>query len=177
MVWDAAKTVDEVGAISEQLHCNSITVYGSDLTRLTETATAAAERGLRIWLQPRLVDRPQEEILEHLAEVGALAKSMRGQGASVSVIAGSEHLVVTPGIVEGEAYHERLANLFPDVEHNFLVPTGAIDMAAANKRLNEFLGRAVQVVREQFDGPVTYSAPPFGDVDWSPFDLVALTYL
>ncbi|MBY8853185.1 hypothetical protein K7G98_35100, partial [Saccharothrix sp. MB29] len=58
-----------------------------------------------------------------------------------------------------------------------LVPTGTIDMAEANKRLNEFLGSVVRVVREQFGGPVTYSAPPFEDVDWSQFDFIALAYL
>ncbi len=177
VVWDKATMLDEIGAISEQLHCNSITLYGSDLTRLADAATAAAEHGLNVWLQPRLLDRPQQEILDHFAEAARFARSLREQGAGVAVITGAEHLIVTPGIVPGEAYHERLANLFPDVEHNFLVPTGTIDMVGANQRLNEFLDRAVRVVREQFDGPVTYSAPTFEDVDWRRFDLVALTNL
>jgi hypothetical protein len=41
-------------------------------------------------------------------------------------------------------------------------------------RINDFLGRAVEVVRARFNGPVSYaSILPLEGVDWAPFDVIA----
>jgi len=39
--------------------------------------------------------------------------------------------------------------------------------------MNDFLRRAVQVVREHFGGPVSYASLPLEGVDWAPFDVIA----
>jgi len=175
-VWHPSRMREEISLISDQLNCNSVTVYGSDLDRLAATAEAAVERDLHVWLQPRLVDRPQAEILEHLAEAAKLAESLRGQGARIDLTVGAVHLVFTPGIIPGDKYHERMANVYADADHHLLTPTATVDMAAATPRLNEFLDRAATVARGIFSGGVGYSAAPFEDVDWRPFDYIGLMY-
>lgn len=166
----------EVSLISDQLNCNSITIYGSDLDRLAETANAAADRDLHVWLQPRLVDRPQQEVLDHLAEAAKLAESLRKDGAQVSLTVGAVHLVFTPGILSDGPYHERMANIYAEAKHHLLRPTEPVDVASATPRLNEFLGRASALARQNFSGRVAYSAAPFEDVDWRPFDSINLMY-
>jgi hypothetical protein len=175
-VWDTSRMHEEISAISDQLNCNSITIYGSDLGRLAETADAAVERGLHVWLQPRLADRPQQEVLEHLAEGARLAESLRRRGARINLSVGAVHLIFTPGIIGGGQYHERMANVYADAEHHLLVPTGTVDMAAAAPRLNEFLRQAATTARGIFNGAISYSAAPFEDVDWQLFDFIGIMY-
>jgi hypothetical protein len=175
-VWSTRQMRQELNAISDQLNCNSVTLYGSDLDRLAATAAAAAERGLHVWLQPRLVDRPQPEILDHLAEAAQLAESMRREGADISLTVGAVHLVFTPGIIPGGQYHERMANIYADAEHRLLTPTATVDMAAATPALNAFLQQASTVARARFGGELGYCAAPFEEVDWQLFDVIGLMY-
>jgi hypothetical protein len=174
--WSTPTMLAEISLISDQLNCNSVTIYGSDLGRLAETATAAVERGLHVWLDPRWVDRPHGEILDHLAEVARLAESLRKEGASISLTVGAAHTIFTPGIVAGETYHERMANIYADAKHFLLTPTATVDVPASAPRLNEFLARASTVGRGIFNGEISYSAAPFEDADWGLFDLIGLMY-
>lgn len=175
-VWSTERMLEEIAAISDQLNCNSVTLYGSEYERLAGTANAAAERGLNVRLQPRLIDRPQPEVLEHLAESARLGEALRQQGAAVDLTVGAFHSVFTPGIIPGGAYHERMANVYGEGAHPLLVPTAAVDMASMAPELNEFLGRAVAVARGIFHGDVGYSAAPFEELDWAPFDFIGLMY-
>ncbi|HEV7629264.1 MAG TPA: abortive phage infection protein, partial [Streptomyces sp.] len=79
--WHAHRMRADMLAIRHALHANSVSVFGDGVDRLRVTATEAAERGLHVWLQPRLADRPQAEILDHLAETGRHAEQLRRQGA------------------------------------------------------------------------------------------------
>ncbi|TCB96774.1 abortive infection protein [Micromonospora zingiberis] len=176
MSWSRRQMLEELSLISDQLNCNSITIYGSDLGRLRDTAEAAVERDLHVRLQPRLADRPQEEVLDHLAEAARLAESLRRQQARIDLTVGAVHLLFTPGIAEGGQYHERMANAYADADHQLLRPTGRIDFAETAPRLNDFLARANGVARQLFSGPVSYSAAPFEQVDWSLFDRIALMW-
>ncbi|HEV2374412.1 MAG TPA: hypothetical protein VGS19_19910 [Streptosporangiaceae bacterium] len=175
-VWSTSQMLEEVSAISDQLNCNSITVYGSDFARLAETAQAALDRGMHVWLQPRLADRPQADVLDHVAEGARLAESLRRQGGQIGLTIGAVHLIFTPGIVAGGQYHERMANVYADADHHLLVPTGTVDMTEAAPRLNKFLGEAAAVARQRFHGALSYSAAPFEQVDWEPFDFIGIMY-
>src|SRR5262249_21608972 len=112
----------------------------------------------------------------HLAEGARLAESFRRQGADIRFSLGCVHLVQTPGIVNGEKYHERMANLFLDAEHNFLKPTGPIDRPDATLRLNTFPAEVANAAQANFSGEFIYSAGPFETVDWTLVDYVGLTY-
>ncbi len=175
-VWSTELMLEEIAAISDQLNCNSVTLYGSELGRLAQTANAAAERGLHVRLQPRLIDRPQPEILDHLAEGARFAESLRHDGVAVDLTVGAFHSVFTPGIIPGGAYHERMANVYGEGAHPLLVPTATVDMADMAPGLNEFLGQAVAVARGIFRGDVGYTAAPFEELDWAPFDFIGLMY-
>lgn len=175
-VWSTARMREELSLISDQLNANSVTVYGSDLDRLAETAAAAAERGLHVWLQPRLVDRPAAEILDHLAEAARLAESLRRDGFPIGLTVGAVHAVFTPGLVPGDRYHDRMANVYADAEHRLLTPTEAVNLAEVAAPLNAFLDRAATVARDNFHGELGYSAAPFEDVDWRLFDVIGLMY-
>ncbi|MEO3867414.1 hypothetical protein ABGB18_01145 [Nonomuraea sp. B12E4] len=174
--WSTDAMLAELSLISDQLNANSVTIYGSDLNRLAVTATAAVERDLHVWLQPRLVDRPQQEVLDHLAEAAHLAESLRRQGADINLTVGAVHLIFTPDIAPGDQYHERMANVYADAEHRLLTPTARVDMAESTPRLNEFLSKAASVVRGIFNDGISYSSAPFEDVDWEPFDYIGLMY-
>ncbi|MCP2330805.1 hypothetical protein [Actinoalloteichus caeruleus] len=175
-VWSSTRMLEEISLITDQLNANSVTVYGSDPRRLEITATAVAERGLHVRLQPRLVDRPRTEVLEHLVTAARIAERLRVDGADIDMTVGAVHLLFTPGLLDEGQYHERMANIYADAQHHLLVPTRTVDVAAAAPRLNAFLDDAQNLVRGVFGGDVGYAAAPFEDVDWDLFDFVALMY-
>lgn len=176
-VWSTHRMKEETDAIRNGLNCNSITIFGTDFDRMNETVAEAVDLGLHVWLQPRLVDRPQSEVLEHLAEGARLAESFRRQGADIHYSIGCVHTVQTPGIVPGEQYHERMGNLYADQSgHHFFKPTGKFSPADARNNLDDFLRKAAAVARQNFGGGLIYSAGPFEDVDWNLLDYIGLTY-
>jgi hypothetical protein len=179
MSWSTEQMQREIDAIRTGLNANSVTVYGTDLDRLDDTVQAAVDRGLHVWLQPRIVDKSHEETIEHLAEAAHIAESFRKQGADIHLSLGCVHYVMTPGMIPGEQYHQRMGTLFAnaDHEHNFLQAKDSdFDRDESTRKLNEFLGRAAGTARSIFGGGLTYSAGWFEDVDWSIVDFVGLTY-
>ncbi len=166
-VWSAARVEGEIGAIADRLRCSTVSVFGSDPRRLEQAARAALRRGLRVAIQPRLYDHSQGEVLAQLAAAGQLAEALRGEYPdAVTLVAGCEHMLFTPGIVPGRTFEDRIAAL----------AAGRVDFAAAERRLGRFLARAASVGRAHFAGPLTYAAAEFEAVDWSHFDLVGLDY-
>src|SRR5215207_3827593 len=147
VVWDEGRMREDIRAIAEDLNCNAVTVYGTDLQRLAATSTAAAGHGLHVWLQPRLVDHPQAEILDHLAVMAVHAEGLRADGASVGLNIGCEHVFYTPHIVPGDTYSERMTNLFEsgNAHPGARAERRFVDVCAAMGRLREFLARAVAV--------------------------------
>jgi hypothetical protein len=177
----------EVGLVSDELNGNSINIYGSDIGRMAETTAAAVERGLHVWLDPRLPDRSQDQVLDYIAEVARLAESFRVQGADIDLAVGAVHSIFTPGIFPGEPYLERIANIYFDGDQRFgvrtpktldesLTPKVTATLTESAPRLNEFLGRAAKVARQHFKGNLGYSHAPWEQVDWTPFDLIGIVY-
>ncbi len=167
-VWNKQLLEGELDAISDQLHANSVTIFGTDIERLVESATAALERDLHVWLQPRLIDRPQAEVLRHLAHTAQAAERLRRQFGDVSLNVGVESSLFVPGIVAGATWWDRISTL----------SSGAVDVRAMWRRMNAFLARAAAVARAHFHGEITYSAGPWESkaVDWRLFDFVGLDY-
>ncbi|MGH4034432.1 abortive phage infection protein [Actinomycetota bacterium Odt1-20B] len=182
-VWSDRYLHDELRAIDRQLHCNSVVISGSRIERLTETARVALERGLHVWVQPRLFDRPQREILDHLARTAREAECLRTSGTSRAarpkgngsahepetiLVIGCEYILFTPGIVPGRTFMDRIAYL----------TKGDYDFEVILRRLNAFVRKAVAVARRHFHGRITYGASEmeWASVDWSLFDIVGLDY-
>jgi hypothetical protein len=167
-VWSTERMKGEIAAIADRLHANSISVFGTDVHRLVDTATAALERGLHVWIQPRLYDGSQAEVLAHLARTAREAERLRKKYSRVSLNVGVESTIFTPGIIPGKTWWERIKRL----------STGRLDYRALERRLNAFLAHASAVAREHFHGKITYSAGPWEaeGLNWSLFDYVGLDY-
>jgi hypothetical protein len=164
--WTAARMRADLRAIAGDLHATSVSVYGTGPDRLAATADEAADRGLHVWLQPRLADVPPADIIDHLAEVGRHAERLRRQGARVILSVGCEFVLFVPGIVPGADALERVRNLL----------AGNFDPVAMRRRLTAFTARAARAGRSVFHGTLTYGASYDEEVDWSLFDLVSADY-
>ncbi|MEU1331298.1 abortive phage infection protein [Streptomyces sp. NPDC005865] len=164
--WTAPRMRADVRAIRHDLHADTVSVFGTGVHRLAATATEAAERGLRVWLQPRLADAPHRDILDHIAETGRHAERLRRQGADVHLSVGAEFVLFVPGIVPGDNALERVENLLK----------GNFDPEKMVRRLHDFVARAAGTGRSVFHGPLTYGAAQDDDVDWSLFDVVSVNY-
>ncbi|MFI1012825.1 abortive phage infection protein [Streptomyces sp. NPDC020965] len=164
--WRPERARHDVRAIQRGLHADSIKVTGDGVERLTTTAAEAAERGLHIWMEPTLGDRPEGEILDHLAECGRFAERLRRQGADVDLSVGCEFWLFVPGIVPGANVLERVENL----------QNGTFDPIHMQRELRRFIARAAQVGRSVFKGPLSYASAQHDDVDWSLFDIVGVDY-
>jgi hypothetical protein len=163
-VWRDEYMRREIAAIRDELHCTAVSVFGTELDRLVATATAAAERGLDVWIQPRLCDAPQPELLDHFAEAAGAAEELRRQGADVTFILGAELTLFSSGIIPGKNVVERITTLLSTLHQ---LPT-------YNERLNDLLGSATATARAIFGGPVTYGSGTWEAVDWDGFDIVGV---
>ncbi|MEU7578503.1 abortive phage infection protein [Streptomyces sp. NPDC041068] len=164
--WNAERMRHDMRALRHRLHANSVSVFGDGVERLSATASEAAERGLHVWLQPRLGDVPKRDILDHLAETGRHAERLRRQGAKVHLGVGCEFVLYVPGIVPGDNAVERVENMLK----------GNYDPQKMALRLRDFIGRAARTGRSVFHGPLTYGAAHEDEVDWSLFDIVGVNY-
>ncbi|MFD0413443.1 abortive phage infection protein [Streptomyces sp. NPDC127108] len=164
--WKRARMRSDMHAIRHDLHANSVVAFGTGVERLTATAREAVEHGMHVWLQPRMADVPEREILDHLAETGREAERLRRQGARVYLSVGCEFILFVPGIVPGANAVERIENMLK----------GNWDPAAAQRRLTRFVGLAAKTGRRVFHGPLTYGSAHGDKVDWDLFDLVSVNY-
>ncbi|CAM5550152.1 hypothetical protein GCM10010329_26420 [Streptomyces spiroverticillatus] len=164
--WHAGRMRRDLRAIADELHASCVSVFGTGVDRFAATASEAAERGLHLWLQPRLADAPHTDILDHLAETGRVAERLRRQGARVELSVGCEFVLFVPGIVPGTNAVERIENL----------TKGTYDPAHLVRALREFIARAAKTGRSVFRGPLTYGAAHGDDVDWRLFDVISVNY-
>ncbi|WP_229909870.1 abortive phage infection protein [Streptomyces flavofungini] len=164
--WKRTRMRSDMRSIRRELHANSVAAFGTGVERLTATATEAAEHGMHVWLQPRMADVPEREILDHLAETGRQAERLRRQGARVYLSVGCEFILFVPGIVPGANAVERIENMLK----------GNWNPEAAQRKLTRFIGLAAKTGRRVFRGPLTYGSAHGDKVDWDLFDIVSVNY-
>jgi hypothetical protein len=157
----------EMRVIREDLHCTAVRVTGGDRDRLAAAAKCAAEVGLEVWFCPFTCDLTTDELLEFLADCAERAERLRRQGAEVVFLTGSELSLFTVGFLPGATLADRLSLL---TEHGTRLREAVGELPA---RINDFLGRAVALVRERFGGTISYASIPFEGVDWTAFDVVS----
>ncbi|MFE5796721.1 abortive infection protein [Streptomyces sp. NPDC056503] len=166
--WPADVVRAHMAAIRDELHCTSVSLYGTDVAGLADCARAAAEAGLHVWLQPRLIEGSAEATLAHLAEAAGAAEELRGRYGAVDLSVGCELTVFGSGIMPGGSHAERSALLAE--------PGTWGGLPAYSAALNELLGRALEVARARFGGRLTYAAGLWEDVAWDGFDFVGVNY-
>jgi hypothetical protein len=162
----------ELEIIRDDLHCTAVRLFGNELDRLDFAARYAAELGLEVWYSPFTYQLDPDEILAFLADAAERAERIRPYARSpkreVVFVAGAEVSLFNRGFLPGASLDERTGLLFsrpPNLRELVL---------EASTRVNEFLAKAVGVVRERFGGRVTYASVPLEHVDWTPFDIVSV---
>ncbi|WP_410658001.1 hypothetical protein [Amycolatopsis sp. lyj-112] len=165
-LFDPETVRHEMRVIHDDLHCTSVRVTGGDPDRLEIAATYAAEAGLEVWFSPFTSDLTADDLLVLIADCADRAERIRRRGAEVVFLTGSELSIFTIGFLPGATLTDRLALL---AEPHRLRPL----LAPLSAHINEFLGKAVEQVRERFHGKVSYASLPFEGVDWTPFDVLA----
>ncbi|CCH30057.1 hypothetical protein ABZ816_31690 [Actinosynnema sp. NPDC047251] len=167
--WDPAEVARDLRRIRDDLRCTAVRLTGGDPDRLETAARIAAELGLEVWFSPFTNELTTDELLAVLADCADRAERVRRAGASVVLVTGAELSLFTKGFLPGEDGLQRTDALL----HGPRDQVAAL-LADVPRRINEFLARAVRVVRERFGGPVTYASIPFEGVDWTPFDIVSV---
>ncbi|WP_373323972.1 hypothetical protein [Dictyobacter formicarum] len=158
----------ELQIIRDDLHCTAVRLFGDDLDRLEFAARYAADLGLEVWLSPFTYQFGPEEMLNLLADGAERAERIRCQGAEVVFVTGAELSLFNIGFLRGNSFEERTSPLLrrePGIREL---------LAGVPARINDFLTRAVTVVRERFGGKVTYASIPFEGVDWTLFDIISV---
>ena len=156
----------EIEIIRKDLHCNAIRLQGFELGRLAQASKVALEPGLEVWFSPEMWDRGQEETVDSVARSAELAHSLEeASPGRVVMSVGSEVILFSQGFIPGENVLERLAN--PRLREILFAP-------AIQASLNDFLGRLASAARQAFRGKLTYASVGFEQVDWTPFDYVAV---
>ncbi len=157
----------ELAIIRDDLHCNAVQIIGGDPGRLELAAGYAAELGLEVWFSPYPLELTAVEILALFADCAGRAERLRKSGAEVVFVTGVELSLMNHGFMPGDSGDERLGRLLSE-------PDRRERLAEVSARLNDFLREAVAVVRERFQGRVTYAAIPVERVDWAPFDIMSV---
>jgi hypothetical protein len=156
----------EMRIIRSDLHCTAVRITGGNPDRLEIAALHAADAGLQVWFCPFTNGLRQDELLALLGDCAERADELRRRGADVVMLTGSELSLFTQGFLPDGTLAEKLALLTDPAR---LRPV----IADVRARLNDFLERAVDLVRERFDGPVSYASLPLEGVDWTRFDIIA----
>ncbi|MFC4911815.1 hypothetical protein [Actinomadura gamaensis] len=157
----------ELRVIRDDLHCDAVRIMGGDPARLETAAGIAAGLGLEVWFSPYPLELAEDEILALFADCAERAERLRRTGAEVVFVAGAEMSLMNKGFLPGDRTADRVALLLrPDRlrEH----------IGSLSGRVNAFLGKAAEVVRERFGGRLTYASVPLENVDWTPFDIVSV---
>jgi hypothetical protein len=159
----------EIQIIRDDLHCNTIRITGGDPERLEVASAIGAEDGLEVWFSPFSCDLTAEEMLTLLADSAERAERIRLRGYEVVFVTGAELSLLNNGFLPGDSIAERMELLgTPDRLRGLIADVPA--------RMNDFLAKAVAVVRERFGGKVTYASMPFEGVDWTPFDFISVDF-
>lgn len=161
--WDLAEVSRDLRVIRDDLHCNSVALYGTDLDRLAQAAQAALGLDLHVVLQLRSIDQSRGSALAAIGQAAELAQALAPSGA-IALNVGCEMTLFSRGFLPGRNFMQRMMAL------TFLWPL----LPLVNWRLNRFLTEAAAAARQHFSGPLLYSAGTWEDVDWAPFDFVGV---
>ena len=156
----------DLEVIARDLHCNTVMLIG-DGKQLVDAARTALETGLGVYIRPSVPEMPEPKMLEHLDAVAEAAEELRREHPDqVTLLVGSEFSHTVPGIVPGPRSFLRL---------KLIVRFHRVLRRRIDRRLHRLLTTAVTTARRRFDGPVTYSAAGWEEVDWSLFDVVGVS--
>ncbi|MFC0107596.1 hypothetical protein [Kibdelosporangium aridum] len=158
----------ELRIIRDDLHCDAVRITGGNAERLAQAATFAADLGLEVWFSPYPLELTTDEMLVLLTDCAERAEQLRQRGAEVVFVVGAELSLMNKGFLSGDTQEERLELLLSQRDRL------AERVGEISARVNDFLEKAVPLVRERFGGKVTYAAIPLERVRWELFDIVSV---
>ncbi len=156
----------EMNIIKNDLNCNAVRITGGDADRLEIAGKLAAGEGLEVWYCPFTCGLSMDELLSFLVDSAERAENIRKTGAEVVFLTGSEVSLFNIGFFEGVTLAERLALIREPAKLKEQIPQVRL-------RMKEFLANTVRLVREKFNGKISYASIPFEAVDWTLFDFIA----
>lgn len=164
----------DINIIASELHANAIRIEGEEIDRLVIASRIAHGAGLTIFFNPWKMNVPITELEDYFAQAARAAEALREEGADIVFVAGCEMSLFNEGIFEGATLMERMPSLVGLAQRK---PEDAKAwLSEKSKMLNVALGGIVKVTRDQFGGPITYSAGMWEQVDWSIFDIVGIDH-
>jgi len=167
-IFDPKVVHRELEIIRDDLHCNAVRICALDIGRLMLAAEDALTQGLEVWLSPQLWDKGQQETIRYLVKAAAAAEKLRQRWPEKVVLSvGSESTLFMQGLVKGKNIVERLGN-----KDNW----ARMRAGEHNKGLNEFLAKAREAVKQEYQGKLTYASIIWEKVDWDLFDYVGVDH-
>jgi hypothetical protein len=154
--------------IARDLQCNAVRVSGGDPARLSVAATHAADAGLGVWFSPFPCEMTPAEMEPNFADCADRAEDVRKHCADVVLVTGGELSLFAAGFVPGENAYVRIAAVSSGD------PRLWATLAEVPAQVNAFLADTAVDSRSRFGGKVTYGSGMWEEVDWSPFDIVAV---
>ena len=171
-IFNPAVVKRELEVIKNDLHCNAIRISGQDLDRLSLAAEFAIQQGLEVWFSPSLIDGTEQETLHYFKECAKVAENLRKQSPNIIFVAGCELTFFMKGLVIGETSFDRIKTFMSP----WKLLKNTILKGSYHKRLNIFLKRAINVIKEHFHGQITYFSGTWENVNWDLFDIVGIDY-
>ena len=162
--WDPERVAREMAVLHEDLHCNAVTMFGSEPGRLREGAEIALREGLRVWLQPRPIDADAARLHTVITEVATAAEDLLQTYGPVGLNLGVEWTIFSAGIIPGATYTDRLGTLVSTFDQ----------IPEYDTELNNLLASLRETARAAFSGPLTYGSGEWETVDWTDFDFVGV---
>jgi hypothetical protein len=159
----------ELQIIAQDLHCTAVRVSGSDPERLSVAGELALDAGLEVWFAPFPSDMTTDEMLPYFEDCAERAERLRERSPGLVFVTGCEFSVFARGFLPGDGVLDRVAKA---IEGGVL--QGGGDTQAVMDDLNRWLARLNGAIRQRFGGRVTYASGKWEQVDWSPFDIVAV---
>ena len=169
--FDSKLVAYDLRVIAKIMQANAVRIEGEDIDRLVTASRIAHENGLKVFFNPWKMNVGAEESRAYFAQAAAAAEQLRKDGLDLVFVAGCEYSIFNDGIYAGSSIMERINSLI--AERTKPKPGSEKETAA---KLNAALGSFVKVIRKTFNGPITYAATTFEEVDWSIFDLIGIDH-
>lgn len=180
------KDIDDI----KKAGCTSVRIYGDRADKLLMSAETALERGLSVWLSPRLINGTKEETIANLKTFAQRAEELRTRyEGRVTLVVGTELALDSRIALDGD-YGERtkkyaalvaqstmetrsrIVKLLGSGALSVLKRTGHIAAISEEEKrrfstVGDFVRELAAHVRPIFHGPLTYAALPQEQIDWN----------
>lgn len=156
----------ELTTIRDELHADSVGIFGSDPDQLISALTIAADLDFDIRVQTRLNFISPGDMVDRLRMVAEEAERVRQSGIPIVLDVGCEYMMFADGPIEGDDFFDKMEQ----------IASGQLDWDEVVSRLFRITNGLANTAREVFEGPITYSDTPMEPAFWEPFDIISIDH-